>query len=198
MEQETKRIRAFIAVDPETGLVEKITQVQAELAKTRADVRWVRPDGMHVTLKFLGTVDEGMLAPLERQVFQVGSRFTPWDVEFRGLGAFPSLRRARVLWVGVRDDGKLAALAGELARALTTLGFPVEERPFQPHLTLGRVRSLHRCEALEEAAMQYVDEPFGHSRVSEIVLYRSDLQPGGAVYTRLWTTLLGEKKGDNT
>ncbi len=195
-QQENKRIRTFIAVDVNSALAEKIAALLASFAKTRADVRWVRTDGLHITLKFLGPTREADLPSVQAAMSAVADHHAPWQIELRGVGAFPSLKRPRVLWVGVRDGGQLTEVARELDQALAPLGFAPEERAFQPHLTLGRFRSLHRWDALEEAIKPYLDEPLGASEVTELILYESDLRPGGAVYTRLCQIPLGKKKGE--
>ncbi|GBD24825.1 RNA 2',3'-cyclic phosphodiesterase [bacterium HR30] len=198
MADERKHIRTFIAVDVNASVAQRVEALQAALAKTRADVRWVDNHNLHVTLKFLGPTPEEDVPPVTEAIARIAGRHQPWKVEVRGVGAFPSFRRPRVLWLAVHDDGKLAEVAHELDEALVPLGFAPEQRPFQPHLTLGRVRSLQRWEALEKEVKAHLEESFGESVVEELILYRSDLRPTGAVYTPLWKTHLGETKGDET
>ncbi|MCX8073714.1 MAG: RNA 2',3'-cyclic phosphodiesterase [Candidatus Binatia bacterium] len=196
MTEEGKHIRTFIAVDVDSAVSERLQALQSTLAKSRADVRWVDNSSLHITLKFLGSTPEASIPAVTGTLNRIARNHAPWTIELRGLGAFPSLRRPRVLWVGVLDGGKLAQVARELDEALAPLGFAREERPFQPHLTLCRVRSLQRWEALEEKVKAHLDESFGQSVVQEFILYRSDLRPTGAVYTPLWKTPLGETKGE--
>lgn len=198
MSEERKQLRTFVAVDIDAAVAERVGALQSVLAKTRADVRWVDNHNLHITLKFLGTTPQELIPQVTEAIAQTARRQQPAKIEVRGLGAFPSFRRPRVLWLGVRDDGKLAAMARELDEALAPLGFPTEERPFQPHLTLCRVRSLRRWDALEKEAKAHLDETFGESFVEELILYRSDLRPTGAVYTPLWKAHLGETKGEGT
>lgn len=183
---ETQRIRSFIAVDLEPPVLEGVRALQATFSHTRGDVRWVRPGGLHVTVKFLGPVEPARLAQVHAAV-QAALRAQPClAVRVRRLGAFPSLRRPRVLWVGVESE-ELGALARGIDTALTPLGFAPEERAFAPHLTLGRVNSLRGWPALEEQFKGHLDDDFGTSTVTAVAIFRSTLQPGGAVYTPLWT-----------
>ncbi len=198
MVDERKHIRAFIAVDLDPAVTERIGALQAELAKMRADVRWVGNDNLHVTLKFLGPIPEADIPSITEVMGNIARRHAPWKIELQGLGAFPSFRRPRVLWLGVHDGGKLCEVAHELDEGLLPLGFAAEQRPFQPHLTLCRVRSLRRWEVLEKELKAHLEESFGESVVDEFILYRSDLRPTGAIYTPLWKTHLGETKGEET
>ncbi|GIW44999.1 MAG: RNA 2',3'-cyclic phosphodiesterase [Candidatus Binatia bacterium] len=196
MVSDSRRIRTFIAVDIDSLLADRIAALQTALAKTKADVRWVERESWHITLKFLGPTLEEQIPQITDAIHRVAAECQPWPIELRGLGAFPSLRRPRVLWLGVRDEGRLAQAARALDDALAPLGFAPEERPFQPHLTIGRVRSLKGWEALEEQIKSLWEESWGEYRAQEIILYQSDLRPTGAVYTALWKTPLGKTKGE--
>lgn len=191
---ESLGIRSFVAVDLDAAVRQAVRVVQSELARINADVRWVRTEGMHVTLKFLGSV----AAPrLERVHDALVARFAVQPVlhvRTRGLGAFPGWRRPRVVWVGLHGDG-LAELAQCVDAALTPLGFEPEQRPFTPHLTLGRVNSPRGWARLEELCQAHLDDDFGESDISAVTIYQSTLQRGGSVYTPLWTIPLGRHKG---
>jgi 2'-5' RNA ligase len=181
-----QRVRSFIAIDLEPRVLAAVRALQLALTKTRADVRWVRADGMHVTLKFLGPVEPARLARAHSAIAAALGAEPCREVRARRLGAFPSVRRPRVLWVGIEGEA-LGALAHAVDRALAPLGFAPETRAFSPHLTLGRVNSLRGWPALEELFKAHLDDDFGASRVTAVTIFRSTLQPGGAVYTPLWT-----------
>ena len=171
-------MRLFLAVDLPAELRSRLEGLQRELRSLLPQARWVRPEGIHLTLKFLGEVAPERVEELCRCVAEALPRLAPWEVEARGLGAFPSLQRPRVVWVGVEDpSGRLFELQRRLERGLVPLGFPLE-RGFVPHLTLARVKGSAR--ALPPRA-----DGFGRLRVEEVVLFRSELRPEGARYSRL-------------
>ncbi|MBI4516612.1 MAG: RNA 2',3'-cyclic phosphodiesterase [Deltaproteobacteria bacterium] len=186
---EPAHIRAFVAVDLVPQVRLGLVQLKAELARTRADVRWVRDDGLHATLKFLGAVAAERLEAVGEAVAQVAAAVPEFAAHVRGLGAFPSLKRPRVCWVGI-EAAQLAVLARAVENALVPLGFAAEARPFHAHVTLGRINSPRGWPALEEMLKQHWNDDFGVSPVDCITVYRSDLRAGGAVYTALWTRRL--------
>jgi 2'-5' RNA ligase len=212
-----KSIRSFIAVDLQSPVLAAVGELQAHLARIKADVRWVRPQGMHVTLKFLGPVEPGRLEQVYTSVVAAVRGRPALQLCVHGLGAFPSWRRPRVLWVGLAasvgsagplPDGSLrptmsdrrgggdglAALAAAIDTAVQPFGFEPEKRGFTPHITLGRVNSLRGWPALEEVLKMHLDDDFGSSTVSAVVIYRSTLRPDGSVYSPLWTIPLGQHK----
>jgi 2'-5' RNA ligase len=149
----------------------------------------VAESNVHVTLKFLGQVDEPRL-PAVIDALGVVARSRGFDVDVRGLGAFPSAARARVVWAGLDAARPLAALAAAIDGALAELGFPRESRPFAAHVTLGRVREPRRQPALGDALTRGGD--FGRLPVTAVSLMRSELHPRGARYTELARIALAE------
>ncbi len=183
--------RLFLAINLPREIKDKLAHLQQELAHTRAQVRWVRPEGIHLTLKFFGEVPEEMIDTLARLAQETVVQKACGSLRFRvkGLGTFPSLRRPRVIWVGLEGDlSKLLSLQQALEEAFAKLGFVPEDRPFVPHLTLGRVKSGKGLDQLVSIIKRYQAEPFAlpeEFEVSEIILYQSILKPSGAVYTPL-------------
>lgn len=148
------------------------------------DVAWVAPANLHVTLKFLGQVDESRVAAFADALRAAAARHRPFEVAVRGLGAFPSPGRARVLWAGLQDDAaELAALAESVEAACAGLGAPRETRAFAAHVTLGRVREPRRQPALAEALARPAD--VGRVRIERVSLMRSELSARGARYSEL-------------
>jgi 2'-5' RNA ligase len=190
---ETERIRSFIAIDLAEPVRAAIGALQRELAGMQADIRWMRVEGMHVTLKFLGAVDAPRLDAVHATVKTALHAQPALHVRAHGVGAFPSLRRPRVLWVGLQADG-LVELAARADAAVTPLGFEPEKRAFTPHVTLGRVNTLRRWPALEAQLAGHLDDDFGSSDIDAVTIYRSTLRPTGAVYTPLWTMSLNKHK----
>lgn len=149
-------------------------------------VAWVAPENLHVTLKFLGEVDEARLPSLREALAGAAAPVPPFDLAVRGLGAFPSVGRPRVIWAGLGEGADAAAeLARRVDEALASLGFPREDRPFAGHVTLGRVREPRRHPALTAAIEAGGGRDFGLVRVDAAALMQSRLSPHGARYTRL-------------
>ena len=175
-------MRAFIAIDLEPGLRSALEAFVRRLEATRADVRWARPGGTHLTLKFLGEIDDLQAGQVTAALEDVVSRHKPFAVRLAGTGAFPNERAPRVLWVGVTAEPGLAGLQDEIERALEGLGFPRESRPFKPHLTLGRVKGRDRLDrALAELEVHRRDD-LGGMVVRKVALFESRLHPQGAEY----------------
>ncbi|HEY3415747.1 MAG TPA: RNA 2',3'-cyclic phosphodiesterase [Armatimonadota bacterium] len=179
-------VRTFIATDIDPAIIARLAALQDVWRAAGAPVAWVRPTGMHLTLKFLGNVPEERLPTVADILTAVAQRHTPFNLTLAGTGGFPNLRRPRVLWVGVTEGAaELAELAREVDDELAALGFPREARPFSPHLTLGRVKAPERLEELRRQVEAQGAEQFGTMRVEGLTFYRSDLSPQGARYTVL-------------
>ena len=149
-------------------------------------VSWVAPENLHVTVKFLGNVDAARVPSVIDALRSAVRGHAPFDLEVGGLGAFPSATRARVLWAGlIGGTAPLGALAASVEDALAHLGFPREDRPFSPHITLARVREPRRSPELAEALGVASGRRFGQVAVPDIALMRSDLSPRGARYSTL-------------
>ena len=183
-------LRLFIAVPLSPAVEERIGQIQASWRKEAEGVRWVKPENVHITLKFLGHVPKGEVEGIDHVLKEVTKGKQVFPVRIGGAGAFPTKANARVLWIGVEDErGALKEIFEELERRLHDLGFPREERSFKPHLTLGRVKGRRgkRFSFLERDA----DLEVGVLEVKEVVLFKSNLKPTGAEYTPLVVAPLG-------
>lgn len=190
-------IRAFIAIDLTPDILQHLDHISVQL-KTRLEgvpVRWVPVENIHLTLKFLGDVSLANVEMLKKILQTEVNGHHPFEISVGGLGAFPSIRRPRVVWVGVEAPAELAAVQSGVESAMARLGYAREERPFSAHLTLGRVsrNALGRderliCEAIESIKLGFL----GVARVNEVHLYKSDLHPNGAIYTRLFSAILNE------
>jgi RNA 2',3'-cyclic 3'-phosphodiesterase len=179
-------IRAFVAIDLPAGVHEALETLEAELRRCDAPVTWVKPERIHLTLKFLGNVSSEQIEGIQAVLRQCAASIRPFRLQAAGCGAFPTIQQMRVVWVGVRGDAEpLGKLQREVERALVPLGFPPEERPFRPHLTVGRVKGRQRLRLLQEsllASRGFEAEAFD---VADLVLYKSELRPDGARYTPL-------------
>ncbi|MBI2202710.1 MAG: RNA 2',3'-cyclic phosphodiesterase [Candidatus Rokubacteria bacterium] len=157
-----------------------------------AGVAWIAADNLHVTLKFLGGVEPPKVELVQSAVARAVRGTAPFDLVVTGLGAFPSATRPRVIWAGITAGrGELTGLAASIEHELAPIGFAPEDRPFSPHVTLGRVRETRRNERLAEAFETGTAERFGTIRVEHVSLMRSDLSPRGARYSELSAHLLG-------
>ncbi|HVL81803.1 MAG TPA: RNA 2',3'-cyclic phosphodiesterase [Actinomycetota bacterium] len=171
-----------MAVDVPDALKEAVErQVVDKLRDRLPGARWTRPDGRHLTLRFLGEVADGRVPDISRALRAAASSQRPFAAAFDRVGGFPSLRRPRVLWVGIGPGAtEMAALAASVEGELAGLGYDPEDRPFTAHLTLARFREPRPLGELP--AVEVPTDPF---RVGEVVLFRSELHPKGARYTAL-------------
>jgi 2'-5' RNA ligase len=185
-------IRSFIAVPLPPGVKDRLRAAQDRLRPTAANVKWVAPESLHITLEFLGGVKQEELERTWRMV-SAGLRGRPGFL-FRlvGIGTFPSRTRPRVIWAGVRDGkDELAALAQRTEQVCAECGFEPDSRGFQAHVTLGRVREPEPNPRLAAAVEELAEEEFGEAPVDRVLLMKSDLTPKGAIYTVLGEQPLG-------
>jgi len=182
-----KTIRAFLALDPPEEILREIGRVQDRLKKLiQGDLRWVRPEGIHMTLKFFGDIREGDVANISAVAEKAAAAVAKFELAIGGAGVFPDLNRPRVVWLGMDGDvARLMTFQRELERAFGEIGFPSEERPFRPHLTLGRIKSPKGLIGLAEALEKGKTVAAGRFTAAGLNLFQSSLTPRGAVYTRL-------------
>ena len=186
---EDQLLRLFVAVDLPGQVREALARLQGGLkSHDLSDLRWVRPQGIHLTLKFLGETPAGRVAAITKALAgAIGGR-RRFRLALGALGTFGGRRRPRVLWLDITGDiERVRELQAAVEEALVEVGFPPEERDFSPHLTLARVPQPGRPGTAERIvqALESVAAPRSEFDVREVVLIRSTLQPGGAVYERL-------------
>ena len=190
-------IRAFIAVDLDDPVIEKVCNVVEILKPRITEIRWLRKENLHLTLKFLGNIAESQVQPITAALRHPLGLFSPCTISAKGLGVFPDFRRPKILWVGLTGD-QLVQLAAEIESALMPLGFTPENRAFTPHLTIGRWREGSRpAKNLRQEIDSLNDFEFGACAVRQIVLFQSVLKPEGASYSELKTIQLGTQLGGN-
>jgi len=183
-------IRSFIAIELPEEVKRGLARLRNELERTEHSfVKWVEPEGIHLTLKFLGNIPFKQVAEIAEAIKEAAQGIPPFYLEISGLGAFPNLKQPRVLWVGFSGElDKLSRLQQNIDSALAPFGFAKEERSFMPHLTLARIRqgaSLADKKSFGELAMSTNFKTRYPLDVESISLMRSQLTPGGAIYTRL-------------
>jgi 2'-5' RNA ligase len=175
-------MRLFVALEIPSTVRETLAALLKSLRAVSPETRWVRPENLHVTLKFIGEVPETKLAALRTGLRQVRSD-QPVTLDFQGLGFFPNEKRPRVFWAGIGASPNLKTLAADIEKAAETFGIPRDERPFSPHLTLARFAPPRLAENLRAAIQENAGRDFGSLRASQFHLIESKLKPSGAEYT---------------
>jgi RNA 2',3'-cyclic 3'-phosphodiesterase len=176
-------IRAFVAT--EIPRFDGLDGLLNRLKKSGARLSIPRSEGMHVTLKFLGDVEEESVDEIIGLLKKSVKSIPPFDVKVAGTGAFPNLRNPRVFWVGLEDDGSLGRIAGSVDESLSTMGFARESRPFTPHITIARIRSASGVERATGILGEFENTQFGTFLVGDIRLKKSTLTPTGSIYEDL-------------
>jgi 2'-5' RNA ligase len=180
-------IRAFIAIKISVDIQEKLLGIQKKLKQSDAHISWVNPENIHLTIQFLGNIEEDQVPQIVSELRKSVTVVSPFQLQVGYAGAFPNLRYPRVVWIGVTDDedDSLKTLQEDISARLRTLGFKQEEGRFKPHLTLGRVRSQKNKSNLVRAIEAIVNIWVGEISVDAIYLIKSELKPTGAEYTDL-------------
>jgi len=195
-------MRLFIALDITDAIRDRLTRFVDGVSGFAADARWVKPESLHVTLKFIGEQPDSAVEPIQQAL--LGIKASASEIHFRGYGFFPTARSARVFWIGMEATPELAVLAAAIDDRMASLGIPKEDRAFSPHLTLARRSggsgsprrsktdgpnsAFHR---LPERLAALPPPEFGTMTAREFFLYRSQLSPKGSRYTKLATFALG-------
>ncbi|MFQ5694766.1 MAG: RNA 2',3'-cyclic phosphodiesterase [Terriglobia bacterium] len=177
-------MRLFVALELTEEVHAALRALVGRLKRSQADARWVRPEGMHLTLKFMGETAEEKLAGVKQALAGVRSP-QPVRAAFRTVGYFPNERQPRVFWVGVQASDNLAALAADIEAGLAALGVKREQRAFRPHLTLARFKSGRGLPALKKEIAALEATEFGALETSAFHLFQSKLSPQGAQYMKL-------------
>ncbi|MDD4909864.1 MAG: RNA 2',3'-cyclic phosphodiesterase [Candidatus Omnitrophica bacterium] len=188
MPEET--IRAFIAIELPQEIKDALEELQHMLKKTGADVKWVEPDNIHLTLKFLGDTDVAALDKINESLSKIAAGFSAFEATLSGLGTFPPGGSPRVVWAGLKDkENACGRIAQAIEEEMQRLGFPKEKREFKSHLTLGRVRSSLNLLKLADEIKSRKDHFSGAGRsfrVSSLSLIKSTLTPKGSIYETLF------------
>jgi 2'-5' RNA ligase len=181
------RIRTFIAVEIPDAIRIQARRLIAKLGSSPTSVRWVDVNNIHLTLKFLGDVEDVEIAGVCQAIASAVRDLEPFQLDCRGVGAFPDLDRPRTVWIGTQGgDDEMGVLHEAIEKALTPLGFPKEPRRFHPHLTIGRVRRPGQdWKPLSQALRAQADLNLGPLPVDEVVVFSSQLNPSGPEYAAL-------------
>lgn len=190
-------LRAFIAVEIPSSLQHAIQESISGLRKTLGNdlIRWVPPQNVHLTLKFLGDVAPSNLDLIKQMLIAEAAQHPCFEMRMEGIGSFPNSRRPRVIWIGLHAPAVLESLQRGIEAAAARLGYASDEKSFSPHLTIGRVKQnlsgseIQRIRSALEATRIGL---LGIVQVNAAHLFKSDLQPGGSVYTRLFSAPVGK------
>ena len=187
-------IRAFIAITIDDQIIRKISAAVAELRRALPEVRWVAPENIHLTLKFLGDIEADQVDVIANAMEPALKVFPRFTISAKGLGVFPALRRPRVLWVGI-EGSHLVKLAAKVESALEPIGFLREARSFQPHLTIGRWRRFDGpAKNLLEELERWKTHDYGASQVEKVTLFQSVLQADGALHQPLRVIAIAQEE----
>ena len=184
-------VRTFIALEAPDSFRDIAVKLQNELSRFKCRISWTKKAGMHLTLKFLGDVDANQINAIAEMLEKTASGFSPFEVKLGNPGAFGG-KNPRVLWLGLLAPSTLGELAVAIDKAMHGLGFPLENRKFHPHLTLGRIKDdTGTSELLQYLKACKVEE--ASFKAGEVILFKSELKPSGAVYTSLMSVSLKRK-----
>lgn len=177
-------MRLFVALDLPNPVRHAITELIAKLQPKSRGARWIRPENLHITLKFIGHVGNEKLSPIQTALSSIQTA-QPIELHFRGMGFFPNEHRPRAFWCGIASSPNLAELAADIDRSLAPLGVEPETRPFTPHLTLARFKSDEGIREVVQAATDMKSTDFGAATETNFHLYESLLKSTGAQYNRV-------------
>ena len=174
--------RTFLAVKifPEPALINVLEDFYSSLNKEK--IKWVEKNNLHITLKFLGDTEEENIPVINEKLLEVASKDNNFHIILQGCGVFKNLRKPKVLWVGLHETENLKNLHLDIENSLAETGFAKEERPFSPHLTIGRIKFLKNYSILRSKLGQYHDKYFQQNHVNEFIFYESILTQAGPIY----------------
>ena len=188
-------LRCFIAIDLSETIKKEIGELVEMLKKYDADVKWVTAANLHLTLKFLGDTPETAIPQIQKALSTVVSSYKPFCMKIRGTGVFPNSKYPRVCWIGTEGAGILKNLKEDIENSMINLGFRKEDKDFNPHLTIGRVRSLKGFIKVGNELGTFQEKEFGGMNVESIKIMRSELKPKGPEYACLHEVHFGNSQG---
>ena len=177
-------LRSFIALPALPTVQQAIAEVQIKLKEVQADVQWEPKDKFHITLIFLGNIEQSKFELLSAALAKSFQQFRSFAISYESIGAFPNIRNPRVVWMGIQSNQMILDLQAAAGQICLEFGFPLDDRMFHPHITLGRVKEARHVPRLTEAIKTVTFEPI-EMHCSEIVFMKSELRPSGSIYTIL-------------
>ena len=187
-------MRTFVALELSQPVQQMLAQIQSQLRGSLPQAKWTKPEGTHLTLKFLGETGPAQQDQIRAALDSIATHHAPFKLVTATLGGFPKLNFPRVLWVGLERSEALIRLQGDLEKAIAPLGFPSEHREFRGHLTLARLNGESWSPEMRQQFVDLEKLAAGISwEIHRVVFFKSDLKPGGAVYTPLHFSVLQGK-----
>jgi RNA 2',3'-cyclic 3'-phosphodiesterase len=185
-------MRAFIAIPLNDEVREKLSGLQCRLRQSNADIKWVNPENIHLTLKFLSEIEKDKVPAISSALKKAFRKYHKFDISVSGIGAFPDISRPRIIWAGINDEkSQCVFIQKTIDACLEKIGIAKEDRPFFPHLTLGRARSGKNIRELIGALKTEKDFSIkAKIHVNKLVLFSSALTPNGPIYKSLDELLL--------
>jgi RNA 2',3'-cyclic 3'-phosphodiesterase len=177
-------MRAFMAVEVSTELVDEIVEIQKTLAEANALVKFVEPENLHFTFKFLGDITPEKALSITSMAEEKVKNYSPFDITIKGTGVFPNLGYIRVIWLGIKEPDTFSRMQEDFDQEFVKMGFN-KERSYIPHLTIGRVKGVQNKELLVSVVKELENIEIGTMKVDRLVLKESDLTPVGPIYTDL-------------
>lgn len=177
-------MRSFIAVELNPSVIQRLSQIQEELKLSGADVKWVKPENIHLTLKFLGEQKEEKIEEIKKTLEELVKNYSPFKIVISQIGCFPKLEYPRVIWVGVENYETLERITLDLEERLSRISIAKEKRKFTAHITLGRVRSAHQRRELV-GKLKGISMGNLSSQINCITLFKSTLTPRGPIYEKI-------------
>lgn len=179
-------MRAFIAINITQEIENTIGTIQEKLNASHADVKWVETNNIHITLKFLGEIDDAQCNKLKQLLSVIANQYKPFKIEISGIDSFPERGNPRVIWADCKGEiNILKALANSISKCAEEVGVPKETREFLAHLTIGRVKSNKNIPALRKVMEEVNNKLIGAQLIKDFILYKSELRSSGPIYTAL-------------
>jgi len=186
-------LRCFIAIDIPEPIKREIGKLIDVLKKYDADVKWVSAANFHLTLKFLGNTPESSIPGIKMALSSIVSSYQPFCIKIIGTGMFPTRKNPRVCWVGIEGSDILKKVKEDIENSMLQFGFKKEDKDFNPHMTIGRVRSLKGIMNIVNELAFFQEQDFGTVNVDNLKIMKSDLKPGGPEYTCLYDIAFGKE-----
>jgi len=178
-------LRCFIAIEIPETIKKSIVDIIDSLKKSGSDVKWVSDENIHITMQFLGETEESLIPDIKGALYKILAPYYPFYIKIADVGYFPSGRRPRVIWVGIKESQSLINLYKDIAGEMVRFGYQKEERGFTPHLTIGRVKSNRSMGELLRSLDEFKITDFPDFEVKNVKLMKSELKPSGAKYYSL-------------
>jgi len=177
------KFRAFIAIDVEQS--SQITDIVNDLNNSGANIKLVKPENMHITIKFLGDTDEKFVGRIREIMEKSVENIESFEIKLKSIGVFPNQDYIKIIWIGIEQYEKIVEIAKKINKGLSKIGFKKEKREFSPHLTIGRVKNSKNKDKILHIINRYENTEFNTYKIKSIKLIKSELRSKGPIYTTI-------------